>query len=235
MRRSIIAAALLLACGWGTSVASADYILRVDFGATGQTVGAGWEPFNLSAVTTVLEASNTFSGITIALDGRLEGDTVGYLTARNRDAVTFDTGLDAVLSDTAFYKKDGTLTISGLAANTGYDLTTYHHDSRTVQQSSFDILLTTGGSSTTMATGLLASTGTTPTTITSANFLATSDANGTIEITFDKMENPPEPGTDWTTLSGLDIATAPVPEPSTLVLAVVGLLGLAWCGWRRKR
>ncbi len=44
-------------------------------------------------------------------------------------------------------------------------------------------------------------------------------------------------GTFWIGQSGNDLHLnfAPIPEPSTLAMAAIGLLGLAFCAWRRRR
>lgn len=107
-----------------------------------------------------------------------------------------------------------------------YQITTYHHD-RNVQHGLLSIdLVDAMGTHTGIVTGLAQTTGADPFSIASATFVFRSNGVDPVEITLR--------GSGSVILNGFTLLA--VPEPSSLALAALGLLGLGFVGRRgRKR
>ncbi len=117
-----VVAALLIA----PAAVRAGYILQVDMGATGQVVAEGWNELSCSDAGGATSVSGIYGDVTVTVSSELDG--VGYLTARNRNAVTStnppgDVARDFINSD----DHDLVFTLAGLAAG-DYYMTTYQHD-----------------------------------------------------------------------------------------------------------
>ncbi|NQT13760.1 MAG: LamG domain-containing protein [Planctomycetes bacterium] len=218
---------------------------RIDFGETGHTLAGGFireEGAQNSGVTSVtVNVPNVFGGAATSLDV-----TVSELTAtpqglehRIRTTVT-GTGVDDMLED-LIATRDGQLTVTLEDLPPGeYEFTAYHNDSSTgnagfASESFFDVYLNGNLElSDVAATNEFGAVDLADVGV--SNFTFETSALGDVQIEF---RGTAANTNGFIPLSGLELAQTPssaqVPEPSTLLLAAIGLLGLLGWRWRRRR
>ncbi len=218
--------------------------LNVDFQNT-TISAAGVTQSGFSAFTEVDGANpsgKTFSTTEGSINLKVSGEdtAVGGFYTRNTFLLTNSGSFTyADLYNDFLFKNSTTnqieFVLSGLAANKGYAVTFYSYDNSTDHNpmdptydgpASHSITFTgisgSGGSSSLSYTAGVAPPTTNSQYAVTAQF--TSDSTGTLSIA----------GVDvaYVRINGLEIATVPVPEPSSLVLAITGVL--AFIGIRRR-
>ena len=167
-----------------------------------------------------------------ATDGDIEVTIAGNTHYRSDDTEGITggpfVGLNNLLIDSALRNADGTMTLTLGDLQAGdYSITMYHHrGSAFTSNATFDVDLTDSTGTSSIATGLVNTFGTSPTVILTNTFNFTS--NGTDDVAIDMTRTG---GTQWMVLSGFEVTT--VPEPAGITLVTISLLGLI--GFRRRR
>ncbi|NQT40223.1 MAG: LamG domain-containing protein [Planctomycetes bacterium] len=208
--------------------------LAVDMGATGHQIQDGFETFELPTSPPAGDHTRAYASdfakngtdVTVTLLGNLNG-------ARDRSGVTHTMG---DLADSfVFGTNEVSMTLGNLAPGY-YELVTYHHD-QAAQQKTIDILVTTDaiGADVPLDLGIAATTGSNPNDIASGSVTFMTYGQSDVLISFQDNGEYTRSGS-VVALSGfeLHLVDRGVPEPSTFVLAVLGLLGLGLIARRRK-
>ncbi len=204
---------------------AAEETLNVDIGCKTTTV-----PQNLQADffdfarQSGASAAETISS-TLGVAGSVDVTVSAIQGWRDRGDMPDSIGLAALSEDFAFSWDRMQLTLDDLVAGQ-YTITTYHHD-YTSNWADFDIDvdLSDAFGLRTVATDISAGNGATDPSFVTFNFLA--DGINPVVIGF-------TPDSGIAMLNGFSLARA-VPEPSSLSLLALGLLGLCMTTGRRKR
>lgn len=203
---------LIAAASTVPSMASAT-VLKVDVGLVGQDIQSGF--VGLSGASTSTSASGTFGGVGVAIAGL---NTAGF-----RDRGDLTNALGDLAEDFFFSTTRINLTLTNLAAG-NYSLTSWSHDQSFVQSTH---KITFNG--TDLLSGIVATTGTSPTAIGFGSVSFYSDGMGSDVFSFIETSNAAR-GDTAVILNGFTLQS--VPEPGTVALLGLGLLGLAL---RRQR
>lgn len=191
------------------SISSAT-LLKVDLGLTGQDIQSDF--VGLSGASGATSASGSYAGIGVAIQGT--GSSMGF-----RDRAGIVTGaLGDLLEDFYFANSQIKLTFSGLAAG-NYSLTSWFHDPSYAQS-----VLKIDVNSVDLLTGLTATTGFSPVSIGTGTVNFYSDGLGGDVVLF--IETAEVRNTDSAViLNGFSLQS--VPEPASIALLGLGLIGIA--------
>lgn len=188
-------------------------LLKVDLGQTGQDVQAGFVDISGSANTVSVFY---FSGIGISISGDAGS---GYRKTGNPGPRPQMTGALGDLAEDFFFSNTGIqLKFTGLTAG-NYSFTSWSHDSGFIQ-STYKIAV----NGTDLLSGITATTGASPAVISSSTLSFYSDGVGSDDFLFFETANA-QRGDTAVILNGFTLQS--VPEPGTVALLGLGLLGLA--------
>jgi len=200
---------------------------------------AGWTQITGgSPPLTATISGGEFDGVGISGNGthvRSHPHDANYVLVNHTDGY-----LDSLLSGGVLTNDSGsniTLTLTGLADGE-YSITTYHHTPWLLgDESDFDVLLTDA----TVTNSLIhddvpLSYGKTVTTAGLAALVTDFAVSGGSTTTLVFAPASGFDGRDHLNLNGFELRSAAIiPEPSSFILAALGLLGLGWYGWRRRQ